>query len=69
MIVKETVKIEGMACGHCVASVKKAVESLSGVKSVTVSLEKKQAVVEFDDAATDLAAIKNAIEDQGYDVV
>lgn len=69
MIVKETVKVEGMSCGHCVASVKKAVESLSGIKSVDVSLEKKQAVVEFDSDAADLTAIKNAIEDQGYDVV
>lgn len=69
MIVKETVKVEGMSCGHCVASVKKAVESLNGIKSVEVSLENKLAVVEFDSAKTDLAAIKNAIEDQGYDVL
>jgi copper chaperone len=69
MYVKETVKIDGMSCSHCTASVKKAVGGLDGVKSVDVSLEKKQAEVEFDDAVVGLAAIKAAIEDQGYDVV
>jgi copper chaperone CopZ len=29
---KETIKIEGMSCGHCEMKVKKAVESLDGVR-------------------------------------
>jgi copper chaperone len=69
MNVKKVVKIEGMSCGHCVAAVKNAVGGLKGVKAVEVSLEKKQAEVEFDDSTVNFAAIKNAIEDQGYDVV
>jgi copper chaperone len=68
MNVTETVKIEGMSCEHCVAAVKKAVGGLDGVKSVEVSLEKGQAVVGFDNAVVGHSAIKDAIEDQGYDV-
>ncbi|MBU4339713.1 MAG: copper-translocating P-type ATPase, partial [Euryarchaeota archaeon] len=38
------------------------------VKSVDVSLENKSATVEFDDSVTNLNAIKQAVNDAGYDV-
>ncbi len=37
--------VEGMNCGHCVASVEKAVSALPGVESVSVSLETNSAEV------------------------
>lgn len=58
----------GMSCSHCEASVKKAVGALQGVDSVGVDLKGKKVTVEFDPGKVDLKAIKNAIEDQGYDV-
>ena len=39
------ISVEGMMCMHCVARVKAAIEKVSGVESVEVSLEKKNAVV------------------------
>ncbi len=64
---KETIKIDGMMCEHCVKRVTNALTAVAGVKSAAVSLENGSAEVEFDG---DLhAALKAAIEDAGYDVV
>jgi len=62
-----TMNIDGMTCGHCVASVKKALTSLDGVEVEQVELG--QAVVNYDPAATSPAALANAIEDEGYAVI
>jgi len=61
--------IEGMSCDHCKMAVTRAVSSLEGVGSVEVSLENNTATVEFEESRLHLATIKQAIEDQGYDVV
>jgi len=66
---KQVLKVEGMSCSHCENAVKKAVGALEGVGSVEVSLAGKTATVEFDASKVSVAEIKNAIEDQGYDVV
>jgi copper ion binding protein len=63
---KTTLKIEGMSCEHCVKHVTDALEKLNGVKSATVSLEKKSAVVEHGEAVS-LAALKAAVEEAGYE--
>jgi len=61
--------IDGMSCDHCKMAVTRAVSSLEGVGSVEVSLENNTATVEFEESRLNLAAIKQAIQDQGYDVV
>lgn len=61
--------VEGMSCSHCVAAVTNAAKGLPGVVSVAVDLGKKEARVEYDDAAVTPEKIRAAIEDQGYDVV
>ena len=66
---KQIIKVEGMSCSHCENAVKKAVGALPGVSTVTVDLAGKTATVEFDAAKVRLQEIKNAIEEQGYDVV
>lgn len=58
--------IDGMTCGGCVLSVEKALQRVPGVKKVTVSLDKKEAVVEGD--ALDRARLEGAVTDAGYDV-
>ena len=50
---KKIVKIEGMHCQHCSGSVQKGLSKIAGVKSVSVSLEDKQALVECDESVTD----------------
>ena len=65
---KETVKIEGMMCGHCEASVKKALEAVDGVESAEVSHESGTAVVTLSHAVDD-DVIRKAIEDKDYTFV
>ena len=64
---KKTMKIEGMMCGHCEATVKKALEGLEGVASAEVSHEAGTAVVELSaDVADDI--LKKTVEDRDYKV-
>ena len=65
---QKTLKIEGMMCTHCSGRVKKALEELPGVVSAEVSHENGTAVVTMS-APVDDATLKNAVEDQGYQVV
>jgi copper chaperone len=62
-----TIKISGMTCGGCVASVKRVVQAVAGVERVDVSLEKGEALVTYDGAATAPAALKAAIVAAGFD--
>ena len=64
---KKTMKIEGMMCGHCEASVKKALEALGGVSSADVSHEKGTAVVTLSSEVSD-EVLKKAVEAQDYKV-
>lgn len=63
----EMLKVEGMSCEHCVHSVEGAVKKLGAVGKV--DLAGRSVTVEYDESKTTLTAIKEAIEDQGYDVV
>lgn len=63
-----TIGVQGMTCGGCVNSVTKALNSVAGVEDVKVSLENNQATVNYDDSKTSVEALKEAIEDAGYDV-
>ena len=60
--------VEGMSCMHCVVSVKGAVSELPAVESVDVDLTSGTVTVHVDTTVTSVAAIKEAIEDIGYDV-
>lgn len=64
----KTLNVEGMSCSHCENSVKKAVGGLNGVESVVVDLKGKKVTIEFDPEKVSVDTIKDAIEDQGYDV-
>ncbi|MCQ2511136.1 MAG: metal-transporting ATPase, partial [Lachnospiraceae bacterium] len=63
----KTIKIEGMACGHCTATVKKALEALEGVTAAEVSLNNKQAVVTMTAEVAD-DVLKKAVEDKDFTV-
>jgi copper chaperone len=62
-----TLQVEGMSCGHCVKSVEGAVRNLGA--EATVDLSGGKVSVAYDESKVQLAAIKEAIEDQGYDIV
>ena len=64
----KTMKIEGMMCGHCEASVKKALESVEGVVSAEVSHKDGEAVVTLSgDVGDDV--LRKAVEDKDYKVI
>ena len=67
-VMTKTMKIEGMMCGHCEASVKKALESLEGVVSAEVSHEAGTAVVTLSQDVED-AVLTKAVEDRDYKVL
>ena len=62
-----TIKVDGMSCGGCVKSVTGVLAALDGVAKADVSLEQKQAVVEFDAGKVTRDQLKAAIEDAGFD--
>jgi copper chaperone len=62
-----TLKIEGMSCQHCVMSVKKAIDSVSGVTASDVIVG--SARVEYDDSITNKDEIAGAVNKAGYKVV
>lgn len=62
-------KVNGMSCNHCVHSIEGALNNLSGVEWVKISLAKQAVTVEFKEARLDLEKIKITIEEQGYNVL
>jgi copper chaperone len=65
---KTIFNVEGMTCSHCEAAVKRAVSAIGGVTGVAVDLSGTTVAVPHDENAA-AAQIKNAIEEQGYDVI
>lgn len=59
-------KVDGMTCGGCVSSVKRALQALDANASVDVDLQSKTVKI---DTAVELHAVKAAVEDAGYDVL
>ena len=62
-----TIKVDGMSCGGCVKSVTGVLTALDGVAKAEVSLEQKQAVVEFDAGKVTRDQLKGVIEDAGFE--
>ena len=67
-MMKETIKVNGMTCGHCKASVEGALTKLAGVVSAEVSLENKEVTVDFNEEQVTVEQLKTEIEDTGFDV-
>ncbi len=67
VIMTKTMKIKGMMCGHCEATVKKALEALNGVEEAQVSHEAGTAVVSLS-AEVDNDTLKKTVEDKDYEV-
>jgi copper chaperone CopZ len=61
-----TIKIEGMSCMHCVASVKKSLEGLSGVREANVEIG--TAKVTYDEVKVSREDLVSAIKKAGYKV-
>ena len=66
-VMKKTLHVEGMMCGHCEARVKKALEALPEVSEAVVSHEAGTAIITLSAAVSD-ETLKKAVEDQDYKV-
>lgn len=63
-----TLTAPDISCGHCVATVQKAVGGLTGVRNVAASEQTKQINIEFDPSRVSLAQIEATLDDEGYPV-
>ena len=61
-----TLAVPGMDCPVCPITVKKALTQVSGVSTVVVNFDKRQAVVTFDDTQTDVGALTSSTKNAGY---
>lgn len=68
-MMKETIKISGMTCAACAQRVQKAVGKMDGVINASVNFATEKLSVEFDEAAANIPAITNTIEQAGYGVI
>ncbi|MBP2258722.1 copper chaperone CopZ [Virgibacillus alimentarius] len=63
-----TLNVKGMTCGHCESAVKGALEEIKGVSKVKVHLDSGKVDVKYKEGKVSLEDMREAIEDQGYDV-
>ncbi len=62
-----TLRITGMTCGGCVNSVTKVLQALPGVSEVSVSLDKGEGTIQYDELTTNKNALISAVIQAGYD--
>lgn len=61
--------VKGMTCTGCEHHVKSEILKLKGIVEVSVSYEKGNAIVKFDNGKTNIEEIEKAINSTGYKVV
>jgi copper chaperone len=64
-----TIGIAGMTCDHCVRKVESALRGLPGINDVVVDRAKAIARVTYDDSATNVPAMHDALLRSGYQPV
>jgi copper chaperone CopZ len=64
-----TIKVEGLKCGKCSASVSKALKATEGVEDVQVSHEKGEAVIKYDDQKLTETKLREVINSTGFKTV
>jgi mercuric transport protein len=63
---KSTIRVDGMRCAKCTGSVEKALKATPGVEKVEVNLQRKEAVVEYDDEKVTEAKLREVINATGF---
>jgi copper chaperone len=63
-----TLGISGMTCGGCVRSVTNVLTALDGVAKAEVSLEKRNAVVDYDPGKVGIEQLKHSVAEAGFEV-
>lgn len=68
-MIKKTIPVVGMACAACSSNVERKLNSLPGIRSASVSLPGRSALVEYDEKEISLEQMKREINAIGYDLV
>ncbi len=56
-----TIQIEGISCGHCVASIQKILDGLKGLEDTSINLATGQASFVLDTSQLDLQTVIQSI--------
>ena len=64
---RTVLSVGGMSCQGCVKNVTGVLRALPGVSAAEVSLEKAQAVVDFDEALLKREDLQRAVDDAGFE--
>lgn len=64
-----TIKVEGMKCSKCSASVSKALKATEGVEEAQVNSEKGEAVIKYDDQKLTETKLREVINSTGFKAV
>ena len=59
--------VDDMTCSHCEKVIKKGLDEIKGVLSVSVNLDTKKVAVDFDDEGSNMEAIRDKFDELGYD--
>src|SRR3990172_2486644 len=65
---KIQLKIGGMACSFCVASITKALGRMDGVRKVNVNLAHEETLIEFNPQVVTAGALQETLRDLGYTI-
>ena len=63
-----TLSVPAIHCDNCKNSIEGAVGGLEGVTTAEVSVAEKTVTVAYDEGTVGLDAIKETIEEQGFDI-
>lgn len=67
-IERATLTAPDISCGHCVATVQKAVGELPGVQTVSANADTKKVEIAFDPSQVNLTKIEAVMDEAGYPV-
>jgi len=63
---QQTLFIKGMTCNHCVESVTKSLNKISGVKVLGLNLKSGKATIDCE--PKNMSLVKQVIDDLGYNI-
>ncbi|XP_013413564.1 copper-transporting ATPase 1-like isoform X2 [Lingula anatina] len=61
------ISIKGMTCNSCVKTIQEVISEKPGVRSIKVSLQEEQGVIQYDPDVTSPQQLRDAIDDMGFD--
>jgi copper ion binding protein len=62
-------EVPSISCNHCKMAIEQAVVALDGIESVSVDVDGKTVAVRIASDRLDTSAVRQAIEEEGYQVV